>query len=209
MNIQRYPLQWPAGWKRTSFRTSARFSKRVSVGDGYSQSRDLTVGDAVGRLVGELRLLGVRDGDFVISSNLQTRLDGLPYAMQSAPGDPGVAVYFRLRKQDRCLACDRWSKVADNIAAIASHIKALRAMDRYGVGTMEQAFAGYVALPAKGHTWRATLGFGPDQVVTRADVERAFKERARTAHPDVAGGSHEAMAALNAARDGALEEVAG
>jgi hypothetical protein len=34
--------------------------------------------------------------------------------------------------------------VADNIAAIAAHIDAIRRQDRYGVGTLDQAFAGYV-----------------------------------------------------------------
>lgn len=154
-----------------------------------------------------MRRLGVPSNQWLISSDLRVRLDGLPYSNQPQPADPGVAVYFRLERQDRVLACDAWSRIADNIAAIAAHIECIRGIDRYGVGTLDQAFAGYAALPAKGDTWRATLGFGPDDAVSAADVQRAFRDRARAAHPDVPGGSHQQMTTLNEARDQALREV--
>jgi hypothetical protein len=104
------------------------------------------------------------------------------------------------------LACDKWSSVADNLAAIAHHIEALRAVDRYGVGFLEQAFAGYTALPpAVGHDWRQTLGFRSDELVSPKVIEARFRERAKRAHPDVGGDPRE-MARLNAARDVALAE---
>lgn len=195
----RYPLAWPIGWKRTpwSSRRRAQFS---------SQRAPLTVADGIGRLRGELRRLGVAEGDCIISTNMPTRLDGWPYSGSREPDDPGVALYFRLKKQDRVLACDAWKRTADNLAAIAQHIDALRRIDRYGVGTLEQAFAGYTGLPAKGQTWRTTLGFTPDQAVTRDAVDDAFKARARTAHPDVQGGSHDAMASLTQAKAEAIKE---
>ncbi len=171
-------------------------------------AKPVSVSDAVKRLRGQLERLGVLEGDCIISTNVPTRLDGLPYSTAREPNDPGAAVYFRLKKQDRVLACDAWIRVADNLAAIAQHIDALRRIDRYGVGTLEQAFAGYTALPPKGHTWRTTLGFGPDDSVTAEAIDKAFRTRAREAHPDVIGGSHEAMAALNVARDEALQELA-
>jgi len=152
--------------------------------------------------------MGVRENDWLVSSNLRLKLDGLPYSNQAAPSDPGVAVYFQLKGKDRVLACDTWDRVADNIAAVAAHVEALRAIERYGVGSVDQAFAGYAALPAKSETWRSTLGFGPDDIVTEARVLAAFRERARTAHPD-AGGTHEAMAALSVARDEAMGFVCG
>jgi hypothetical protein len=116
-------------------------------------------------------------------------------------------VYFKLKGQDRVLACDVWTRVADNLTAIAHHIDAIRAIDRYGVGNLEQAFAGYTALPAKGQTWRTTLGFAPDQPVTREEVDAAFRERARSAHPDAEQGSHDAMASLTEARLEARKEL--
>jgi hypothetical protein len=208
VTVQRFPLQWPAGWKRTPRHQQrrARFGAR-SHATGWSKQRALTIGDALGRVSGELRRLGVLDGDWLVSSDLRVRLDGLPYSNQAEPADRGVAVYFRLNRQDRVLACDTWDRIADNLAAIAAHIECLRGIDRYGVGSLDQAFTGYTALPPKGTTWRTTLGFAPDQAVTRAEVEAAFRAHARHVHPDVEGGSHDAMTSLTEARAEALAEL--
>jgi len=197
----RYPLSWPLGWKRTSRHDRKRASFQ-------SARQAMTIAAGLRRLLGELGRLGVAEGDWVISTNVPTRLDGLPYAQAREPDDPGVAVYFRLKKQDRVLACDTWTRVADNLTAVAQHIDALRRIDRYGVGTLEQAFAGYQALPAKGQTWRATLGFGPTQDVSEEAIDAAYWARAKVMHPDVPQtGSHDAMATLNEARADALREV--
>lgn len=213
----RYPLSWPVGWKRTPAHqrrraafhaTSVAYGSADSAGvrSSYRTKRSLTVGDGLDRINGALRRLNARR--VVISSNLRTRMDGLPYASQAKQlDDPGVAVYFTINNAPRVLACDRWLSAAENMAAIAGHIDAFRAQERYGVGTLEQAFAGYAALPPKGGTWRTTLGFAVDEVVDADQIERAFRERARTAHPDVAGGSHDAMASLTQAKSEALEEL--
>jgi hypothetical protein len=150
---------------------------------------------AISRLSGELDRLGATHP--ILSTNVETRLDGLPRSGQSNPDDPGAAVYFRFKGQPRALACDRWDRVADNIAAIAQHIDALRRIDRYGVGTMEQAFAGYAALPPSAEDWWLVLGVSQD--ATPEQIEAAFLARARVAHPD-AGGNHHDMAKLSEAR---------
>lgn len=213
MSATRYPLAWPTGWRRTSanLRQPGRFGTEKIVGppeNSWKRREAVSIATALMRLDEELRRLGVLDGDWLVSSNLRTRIDGLPYSNQQEPFDIGVAVYFRIGRNgtDMVLACDRWTRTADNIAAIAGHIKAIRAIDRYGVGSIEQAFAGYQALPAKGATWRTTLGFDPDEAVSLTDVDEAYRARAREAHPD-AGGSHDAMSSLNAARDEAREEL--
>jgi hypothetical protein len=217
--IQRFPLQWPAGWKRTPYgqRRRAKFAKirkthnTTPSGQSWTStsSERLTMGDAVSRVAGELRRMGVLDGDWLISSDVPVRLDGLPYANAAQPKDPGVAVYFRMgaKREPRVLACDAWDRVADNLAAIAGHIEALRAIDRYGVGTLEQAFAGYAAIPAKtgGEDWRAEMGFKPDEHPDAEAIEARFRALARERHPDT-GGSHEAMARLNQARASAMQE---
>jgi hypothetical protein len=206
----RYPLAWPRGWKRTTARRDAMFSKKVRRNAGgleYRQSENLDVSDGLARLTGELRRLGART--VVISSNLQTRSDGLPYAKQSKMlADPGVAVYFRLHDQPRVLACDRWRSVADNMAAIAGHIEAIRTQERYGVGTLDQAFAGYAALPPVGGTqggdWRVELELDkePPHLVTLNLVEQQYLRLLKARHPD-RGGSHDAVVRLNLARDAA------
>jgi hypothetical protein len=195
---QNYPLSWPTGWRRTPrhLRQRAKFSAR---------GQDISVWGAVQRLSAEIERLGGRNA--LLSTNLTTRLDGLPYSNQKDPDDPGAAVYFTLKGQPRCLACDTWTTVAGNIAALAAHIDALRRIDRYGVGTLEQAFAGYAALPAPAADWRST--FYPDGTpagVTLDAVERRYRELALTAHPDK-GGTDEAMARLNVAIDSARAEL--
>jgi hypothetical protein len=206
----RYPLAWPRGWIRTKARRAAMFSRNPQrqTGDGtrYRVRSALSVGDGLERLAGELRRLGARR--IVISSNLRTNLDGTITAKQAKQlDDPGVAVYFHLHDAPRVLACDRWTSAADNMAAIAAHIEAIRAQDRYGVGTLDQAFAGYAALPpvggSQGGDWRAELGLGPDaRDLTLTAVEDQYRRLVLERHPD-RGGSHDAIVRLNLARDAA------
>lgn len=209
---QRYPLSWPIGWPRTEprRREAARFRRYVSeVKDETgnmirgADKRPLTVADALKRLSRELGLLGATDE--VLSTNIPMRLDGLPRSGQAEPSDPGAAVYFKMKKRELCLACDKWDRTADNIAAIAQHIDALRRIDRYGIGTLQQAFAGYAALPSGVPNWWDVLEIEP--TATLEDAEKAYRRLAQLSHPDVIGGSEGAMARLNAAREAAREAL--
>lgn len=202
---QRYPLSWPRGWRRVppserEHATFAKHSTQSEMRDGQAHikktTRALSVADAVTRLETELDRLGATDA--ILSTNIRLRMDGSPDSRLGDPPDPGAAVYFKLAWKPLCLACDKWTRVADNIAALAQHIDALRRIERYGVGRLEQAFAGYAALPASPHDWWIILGVTPD--ATSAQVDDAYRRLARTTHPD-AGGTHDQMARLNAARD--------
>lgn len=155
----------------------------------------MSFADARNGLLREIRLLG---GTMpVLSTNVTLRRDGLPYAGQRQPEDKGAAVYFSHKGKQMCFACDRWDKVEDNLQAISKTIEALRGIERWGTGEMvQQAFTGFVALPSDS-PWEA-LGLKPG--AGRAEVEAAYREKAKRCHPD-AGGSHEQMARLNAARD--------
>lgn len=50
------------------------------------------MGKARDQLLAELRLLGAKG--LVVSTNVELRLDGLPYSESRHIADPGVAVYF-------------------------------------------------------------------------------------------------------------------
>ena len=191
----RYPLSWPMGWVRTppGKRRRASFTAR---------NKAIGMFDAVARLQAELDRLGARAA--ILSTNVRTKLNGLPYAGEPEPHDRGAAVYFTLKGKDRCLACDAFDTVAGNIAALAAHIDALRRIDRYGVGTIDQAFAGYAALPAPAADWRSVFGLLDFPPLER--VEARYRELAQIAHPDK-GGSHEAMARLNVAIESARAEL--
>lgn len=192
--IPAFPLQWPAGWKRTplSSRTRARFGKASSGYGGYTSRGELTVAQATDRVLGELRRMGVRDYNLVISSNLQLRLDGLPRSGQREPEDPGVAVYWRDSTQDghpmRCMAVDRYDRVADNLAAIAATLDAMRAIERHGgAEVLNRAFTGFTALPGAGDSehWSDVLGI--PATASRDEIDSAYRRLRSQHHPDRGG----------------------
>lgn len=213
MSLSAYPLSWPLGWKRTApgARTRARFfgTGRRNFGSEtqYRFARPHTMEESVRQILGELRQMNVSDWNVVISTNVALRMDGLPRSDRTNVADPGAAVYFRLGKRQAALACDKWDRVEDNLWAIGKHLEALRGQERWGVGNMEQAFAGYLRLAAPGEsgaaTWYNALGVAAD---CPFDVARsAYLEKAKQLHPDIPGGDADAMRALNSAWDQARQ----
>src|SRR5689334_12462943 len=91
-NAEAFPLCWPAGWPRGRRRERARFDTSLAA------TRD--------GLFAELARMGARQ--IILSTNLELRRDGLPYANQREPADPGIAVYFRWKDKPMTFACDRW-----------------------------------------------------------------------------------------------------
>jgi hypothetical protein len=201
--IPRYPLTWPLGWPRARHRANAQFKETVNDG-GVQRTKWISMDKAVRRLEAEIDRLG--GSNAVLSTNVRLNMRGIPYGTDN-PTDPGAAVYFTFKGRARVFACDKWTRVADNVAAIAAHIDALRRVDRYGVGSIEQALEGYKALPADSAAdWRTVFGFARDQKVTVAELDAVYKAAARTKHPD-RGGSDDAMMQLNRAREFALAEL--
>jgi hypothetical protein len=186
-SVTAHPLSWPVNWPRTS-----QWDRHPSA------FREKSLAVALRETFAQLGRMGVPDYHVIVSSNVALKRDGLPYAGQKQPADPGVAVYFRLRQKPHVLACDRWNKVEHNLWAIARHIDALRAQDRWGVGSIEQAFAGYEALPAhsSAEPWHVVLGVAP--TASEAEIRAAYAARLKAAHPDH-GGSAEALARVMAA----------
>lgn len=207
--MQRYPLSWPDGWPRAKGRKAAQFGTSRHTAVGSREKKRLTIADGMERVIEELEALGVnaRD-DALISTNLRLNLSGLPRGDQGEPSDPGVAVYWQRKNQPmRVMAIDVYYRVADNLGAIAATLNAMRAIERHGgAQILERAFTGFDALPppqAKvGRPWWVVLNLLPD--ATTDAIEYAYRAAAKRAHPD-AGGSHAAMAELNAARDEALK----
>jgi hypothetical protein len=220
MAIQSYPLCWPEGWKRTrgQERKFGHFNKTTREytpgGNSWSKKRDLTVSDGVDRVLSELTRFGADRQDIIVSTNVRTRLDGMPRSGEREPDDPGAAVYWKTPGDPmRCMAVDRYTTVADNLAAIAATIEAMRAIERHGgAQILDRAFTGFAALPEKATSpWRNVLGFadsnGRSSVsVTPDEVKQRYREMVRTAHPDV-GGDAEEFRRLTEARDIALREL--
>lgn len=97
----------------------------------------------------------------------------------------------------RLVSADR-GLIGDDAALAA----ALRA-DGFTAGEVEAAL--FMAPPgARKRPWREVLALG--SAPARQDIESAYRTLARERDPDT-GGSHEAMAELNRARDEALAEI--
>jgi hypothetical protein len=196
-----YPLQWPTGYQRTpaAQRRSGLFK---------SGRKPITIRAATERLQIEIERLGGKLA--VLSTNIEPRLDGLPRSDRRPLGDdPGVCVYFHLQGRPTAMPSDGFDTVEDNIAALAGHIEAVRKIERYRVGTVEQMFAGFQAIRGPGEKpWREVMGIRPDAVVTREDVRARRDELAKRHHPDVGGGSHDRMAEINTAVERAMAEFA-
>lgn len=148
------------------------------------------------------------------------RLGAVRFIISRAPTyrggvtDPGCAVWFESRKgimhepELRVLACDKYRSNIDNLHAIALTLEALRAVDRWGAYSIEQAIEGArLALPApEGHAppkWWDIIGVEQDWPLKA--IEAVWKTKLEKAHPD-RGGSTEAMVALNVAIEAARQE---
>lgn len=201
--IPAYPLQWPAGWKRTpgTARTRAKFGKKTQApGKSYPSHTELTIAQANQRVREELQRMGIRDSDLVVSTNLELRLDGQPRSGQRQPADPGAAVYWRERSADvpRCMAIDRYDRVEDNLAAIAATLEAMRAIERHGgAAILERAFTGFTALPSSTVHWPDVLGVAAHTPTN--DVRDVYRRLRSKHHPDSPGGDREAFEAVQGA----------
>jgi hypothetical protein len=203
-SIPRYPLLWPTGWKRTP--ANARLRSK------FSRNRNpVSVFEGVQRVMNELERMGIGDWEVVISTNVPTRLDGLPRSNLAEPSDPGAAVYWQIKNSDgrRCMAIDSYDTVAGNLAAIAATLEAMRAIERHGgAAILDRAFTGFTALPAPAakKTWREILDV-PANWKDLDFVRNRYRRAAAEHHPD-RGGSAERMAEINAAWEQAQKELA-
>jgi len=190
MTIEAYPLNWPAGWRRNQ---DPEYSKFIP-GSPFSEAQSVTR---------ELELMGA--DSIIISSNMQYRQDGIPYARQSV-SDTGVAVYFKLNGKQQCIPCDRWVKLEENLRAIAKTIEALRGIERWGAKEMvDAAFSGFKALPASTQsvevpmpTWFEVLRVS--EHASKDDIKAAYRREAHLHHPDK-GGEIETFKRISQAYD--------
>ena len=162
------------------------------------------MGRAVIQLVNELRLLGATN--IIVSSNIPTKSDGLPYADNRRIDDPGIAVYFDFKKRHLAMARDGFTSPAGNIRSLTLAIDGLRQLERHGGSFMlERAFTGFIAIapPNWKKPWRQVFGVKPDWT---GDIGALYSEKARNRHPD-AGGADTLMAELNVAYAEAKREL--
>ncbi len=172
-DITNFPLSWPFGWERTN-----QYQRKQSQFGRHSIISSARI------LENEIRLMHGRH--MIISTNLRVRNDGIPYSAQKQPDDSGVAVYFDWKNKPIVFACDKYRTVEDNLWAIVKHIEALRGQERWGVGSLDQAFAGYAALPDPNQKqWQEVLNVA--KTATNEEIRYAYLQLAKQYHPDAGG----------------------
>lgn len=189
MTAQAYPLQWPESMPRTPRRERSKFKTSLSA--------------ALNNVNDSLRRFGADSGrpvtNVVLSSNCTLG--------QTNPADPGVAAWFTWAGESICIPVDRYEKPEENLQAIHHVIEARRTELRHGTLHLVKAtMKGFKALPPPPgskarRAWTDVLGIPPH--ASKEQIDYAYRERAKKAHPD-AGGSTEAMAELNQAKQEAL-----
>lgn len=190
--IEQYPLHWPTGYKRNNNPKLATFKTSLS--------------KAANGIADELRMFGAKD--IIISSNLQYRSDGIPYARQTKLDDTGVSVYFTYNKQQRAVCCDKWIHVEDNMHAIELTIKAMRGMDRWGVSEiMDRMFTGFTALPENTESYWTILGITQNNISVD-ELKKVYRELVKKYHPDnQVTGSHEQFVKIQNAYNKVLQII--
>jgi hypothetical protein len=181
-----FPLQWPTHVGRTPAHRRAWGAFKV------------TLETAIRDLIEEIGRSGGRNP--IISTNRPVRRDGLPMQSAREPDDPGVAVYFTRKGQDICIACDTFDRVWKNIRAIGLSIKDMRGPETRGCASItDQAFTGFMALPAPDakKAWWQVLGVSRD--ATPAEIRTAYRALARTHN-----GNDAMMTEINVALEEAI-----
>jgi hypothetical protein len=190
-----FPLHWPASWPRTKYPGSSQFRTALN--------------GAIKNVKTSLKAFATDSGkkmeNVLVSSN---------YTLSDqSPADSGVAVYFTWDDISTCIAVDKYRDIEDNLQAIHHCIEAERTKLRHGgLNLVRAAFRGYAALPpptadnpaTNARDWWVVLGVS--KLSKRADIEAAYRTKAKECHPDTnTTGSQAAMTELNIARDHAIK----
>lgn len=207
------PLRWPDHQKQQTADVDRQYGRFSYKGkhNGYDRNKAITLTKAVERLrtnlekynpYGRSKSSRVNTDMVVITTNQRAVKGGDRIYSNPGTNDPAVAIYFELDGHPRCIACDTFTAIEQNIAAIAAYIESLRMQERYGVATTAQQFMGFDALPGKGESsaidWSAV--FGVDADASYDVVRSVYRTLVKKHHPDRGdGGDRERYETLNKA----------
>lgn len=147
----------------------------------------------------EYEILKLDGCDVVIEAGYtlpQIRNDGWPRG-GTAPSHPGVVLYFKATAGALCFPCGTYSRMEDNLHAIALTLESLRAIDRYGVTLQHQQYIGFATLPAPetrgtvdqaAELFASLAGRGTQEILQEREAfRRAYRVVAARLHPDTGG----------------------
>jgi len=198
-------LDWPDGFERTA----------PSDREPYPHGFRVTRSQAFDNILDELRKMDARDVQLDTDAEHQQRNPNKPYA-NATFDDPGVVVRFERDGQQYAVPCDRWDNPRDNAQAIARYLDAKRALERYGVETVESEFSTQRLPPGDSERDAVVVGDGVDQPdphevlevspdASEAVVEAAARQKLAEAHPDQ-GGDYEQFQRVKSAKASLLSE---
>ena len=183
-------LDWPAGFERTRpFEQSPNNRYELSLSEAFDE------------LEKELDRLGV-----VIDSDGQTgyrysfdaqqrKTDQRPYS-RASPDDPGFVLRWTMDGHDYAVACDRYTRLRDNVRTVGLYVREKRKMEQRPVETGESEFANARLPPGDGETDVVVAREPPHAVLDVARdadpavVKAAARQLKKKHHPD-AGGDEE------------------
>lgn len=161
---------------------TGRCDRRTPFRDKYGA---LPVADAVNRVAEESVYLNAETmflwGDIMVGKG------GRVLATQKPKPLPMALLVLLIGGKRHSFPSSSYDSLAGNLAAVAAHLNAVRGIERWGVGTVEQMMEGFKELPPKGDVphWAEVLG------VARWDtdeyVRMRWQELVLENHPDKGG----------------------
>ncbi|QLK25123.2 J domain-containing protein [Natrinema zhouii] len=191
-------LEWPDGFERTPA------GDRDPYPHGFRVSRTR----AFDNVLEELRKMDARNVQVETAAPHTQAQPHRPYADRD-PDDPGVVVYFERDGRQFAVPCDRWNNLRDNAQAIAKYLNAKRALERYGVQTVESEFSTQALPSADGDA--VTPPEPPHEILEVAPdaddgvVQAAARAKKKEHHPD-RGGDREQFQQVVKAEGAMLDE---
>jgi len=192
-------IDWPPGFDRTP-------ERRREPNRNFEASLAQTTED----LATEMDRLDPSEWRASIGSS-HTKTDTLPRA-NASPDDPGFVLRWTKDGQQFAVACDRYSRLRDNVREVYLWVHETRMRGNRAVVTGESEFAA-ARLPA-GDGETETIAASPpahevlDVAPDAPDgvVEAAFREKTKEFHPDH-GGSYEEFRRLQNAKEAMVDDA--
>lgn len=199
-------LDWPEGFARHGKAERRSCSKF-----------EVTMNRAIQDLETEMERLDVDDWRLETTLDHQRKNPNYPYASQPKADDPGVVLRWQTDDDRFAVACDRWTRVRDNIREIGLYVQEKRKMEGRPVETGQSEWATARLPPADqddvvvagasdqglDREPHEVLGVSPD--AEPAVVRGAYRELVKAAHNDQGGRDDLDVQELRDARDALLE----
>ena len=184
---QSWPGTFPSEHVRSPF--SAPLSTTLSELD-----RELWYLGSGSRNAPSVLAMALREGDF-------RKSDGLPRA-NARPDHPGVVLYIESRVGPLSYPCAKFDSWTDNLRAITLGLNGLRRLERYGITSAHEQYAGWKALPSAAAAPATGTSADDAEALLRrvadlpddADLSRVYRVARANTHPDRVPNAGENMA---------------